>query len=116
MSFMSSIHSLLGANRNEGARMSKRTSLLIVGLVALVLVVATLVAAWSIIGTGTAERIPANGASARSVALAGQPIGEAFVRSVALIDQGPAGYVAATGPVIGQSVFPGDGRGPHAWR
>ena len=58
MSLMSSIYSLLGANRSDGARMSKRTSLLIVGLVALVLVVVTLVAAVSIIGTGTAELTP----------------------------------------------------------
>jgi hypothetical protein len=47
-------------------------------------------------------------ALARSLALTGQPIGEAFARSVALIDQGPAGYVAASGPTIGQSVFPGE--------
>ncbi|MEJ2733022.1 MAG: hypothetical protein P8189_05530, partial [Anaerolineae bacterium] len=47
-------------------------------------------------------------ALARSLALTGPTIGEAFVRSVALIDQGPVSYVAASGPVIGQSVFPGE--------
>jgi hypothetical protein len=108
MSFMSSIHSLLGANRNEGARMSKRISRLIVGLAALALVVATVVAVVSIIGTGTAELTPPNVASARSLVLAGHPVGEAFARSVALIGQSPAGYVAASGPEIGQSVFPGE--------
>jgi hypothetical protein len=108
MSFKSSIYSLLSANRNEGARMSKGTSSLIVGLVALVLVVATLVVAVSIIGTGTAKLTPPNGDLARSLAPASQSIGEAFPRSVALIDQSPVGYVATTGPVIGQSVFPGE--------
>ena len=47
-------------------------------------------------------------ALARSLPLASQPIGEAFARSVALTDQSPAGYVAASGPVIGQSIFPGE--------
>jgi hypothetical protein len=42
------------------------------------------------------------------MALTGQPIGEAFVRGVALIDQSPLSYVSATGPTIGQSVFPGE--------
>jgi hypothetical protein len=45
-------------------------------------------------------------ALARSMALTGQPIGEALVRSVALT--GPIGYVAASGPAIGQLVFPGE--------
>jgi len=44
----------------------------------------------------------------RSVALSSQPISEAFVRSVALTDQSPVGFVATSGPVIGQSVFPGE--------
>ena len=104
----SSVNSLLAANRNEGARMSKRTSSLIVGVVALVLAMVTLLAAVSIVGTGPAERIPPNEALARSLALSSQPISEAFVRSVALTGQNPVGYVAASGPVIGQSVFPGE--------
>jgi hypothetical protein len=108
MNLRSSVNNLLAANRNEGARMSKRTSSLIVGLVALVLAMVTLLAAVSIFGTGAAERIPPDEALARSLALAGQPIGEALVRSVALTGQNPVGYVAASGPEIGQSVFPGE--------
>ena len=108
MNLRSSVNSLLAADRNEGAWMSKRTSPLIVGVVALVLAMAILLAAVSIVGTGPAERIPPNEALARSLALAGQPIGEAFARSVALIDQSPVGYVATTGPTIGQSIFPGE--------
>ena len=103
MNLRSSVNSLLAANRNEGARISKRTSSLIVGVVALVLAMVTLLAAVSIFGTGAAERIPPNEALAGS-----QPISEAFVRSVALTDQSPVGFVATSGPVIGQSVFPGE--------
>jgi hypothetical protein len=40
--------------------------------------------------------------------LASQPIGEALIRSVALTGHNPVGYVAASGPLIGQSVFPGE--------
>ena len=93
MNLRSSLNSRLAANKNEGARMSKRTSSLIVGVVALGLVMVTLVAALSIIGTRATERIPPN---------------EALIRSVALTGQNPAGYVAASGPAIGQSVFPGE--------
>jgi hypothetical protein len=108
MNLRSSVNSRLAANRNEGARMSKRTSWLIVGLVALVLAMVTLLAAVSIVGTSAAERIPPNEELARSLALAGQPNSEAFVRSVALTGQNRVGYVAVSGPLIGQSVFPGE--------
>ncbi len=40
--------------------------------------------------------------------MASQPVSEAFARSVALTGQSPVGYVAASGPVIGQSIFPGE--------
>ena len=103
MNLRSSVNSLLAANRNEGARISKRTSSLIVGVVALVLAMVTLLAAVSIFGTGAAERIPPNEALAGS-----QPISEAFVRSVALTGQSPVGCLAASGPRIDQSVFPGE--------
>jgi hypothetical protein len=45
---------------------------------------------------------------ARTLALASQPNGEAFARKVALTDQSPVGNIAASGPVIGQSLFPGE--------
>jgi hypothetical protein len=48
------------------------------------------------------------GPIARGVASTSQPIGEAFARSVAVIDQSPVGYVATTGLVIWQSVFRGE--------
>jgi hypothetical protein len=108
MDLRSSVNSLSAANRNEGARMSKRTFSLIVGVVALVLAMVTLLAALSIVGTGATERITPDEALARSLALSSQPISEAFVRSVALTGQNPVGYVAASGPMIGQSVFPGE--------
>ena len=108
MNLRSNVNSLLAANRNEGVRMSKRTSSLIVGVVALVLAMVTLLAAVSIFGTGVAERIPPNEAISGTMALSSQPISEAFVRSVALTGHNPVGFVATSGPVIGQSVFPGE--------
>jgi hypothetical protein len=93
MNLRSSVNSPLAADRNVGARMSRRTFSLIVGLVALVLAVVTLFAAVSIVGAGAAERILPD---------------EAFIRSVALTGQNLAGTVAAGGPAIGQSVFPGE--------
>ena len=41
------------------------------------------------------------------MAVSSPPVSEAFARSVALIDHGPVGYVASSGPAIGQSIFPG---------
>jgi hypothetical protein len=108
MNLRSIVYSLWAANRNVGARKSSGTCLLIVGLVALVLTMGMLGAALSIVATGAAEQAPPQVAPARSLALTSQPIGEAFARSVALIDQSPVGYVATSGPTIGQSVFPGD--------
>jgi hypothetical protein len=108
MNLRSSVNSLSVANRNEGARMSKRTSSLIVGVVVLVLAMVTLPAAVSIVGTGAGQSVFPGEALARSLALASQPISEAFVRGVALTGQNPVGYVAASGPMIGQSVFPGE--------
>jgi len=87
MNLRSSVNHLLAGNRNEGARTSERTSWPIAGVVALVLVMVTFLATATIVGAGATEPIPPN---------------------VALTGQNRAGCVASSGPLIGQSVFPGE--------
>jgi hypothetical protein len=88
--------------------MSNSTFSSIVGVVALVLALVTLLVVVLIFGSTPADRIPPNDDLTRSLALTYQPISDAFVRSVALIGQNPIGHVAASGPLISQSVFPGE--------
>jgi hypothetical protein len=92
MNLTSSIYGLLGTKGNKGIQVSKRIFPLAVGLVALVLVAVSLHTATPVVETS---------AELPSVA------DVAFARNVALIGHGPVGYVAASGPAIGQSVFPG---------
>ncbi len=134
MGLRSAANSGLAANKHDPARASRRSPTLIVGPAALVLAMATLLAAVTIVRAGATEPIPPNVAltgqnragcvatsgplagqsvfpgepRARSLALSSQRIGEVFVRSVALTGENRAGCVATSGPLVRQSVFPGE--------